>query len=105
MDAQLKKGLLEFCVLAALRNQDSYGYQLIREISPYIKISESTLYPILRRMEEAENVISYTEEFNHRLRKYFKLTEKGKVYLEKFKEESEQIVSILKFIKGEEEEK
>ena len=98
MDTQLKKGLLEFCVLAVLRNHDSYGYQLIREISPLIAISESTLYPILRRMEEAGNIISYTEEYHHRLRKYFKLSEKGKLYLAGFKEEREQMIAILNFI-------
>ena len=50
MDAQLKHGLLEVCVLTALFKEDSYGYRIIKDTSPYIKISESTLYPILRRL-------------------------------------------------------
>ena len=49
MDVQLKRGLLDICVLAAIKNEDSYGYQIIKDMSPYVEISESTLYPILRR--------------------------------------------------------
>ena len=51
MDIQLKRGLLDVCVLAAIRGEDSYGYQIIRDMKPYVDISESTLYPILRRLE------------------------------------------------------
>ena len=51
MDAQIKRGLLEVCVLAAIRDEDSYGYQIIKDMKPYLDISESTLYPILRRLE------------------------------------------------------
>ena len=51
MDAQLKKGLLEVCVLSAIREEESYGYKIISDLAPYIEISESTLYPILRRLE------------------------------------------------------
>lgn len=59
MDAQLRKGLLEYCVLTALSFQDSYGYQIIKDVSEYIDISESTLYPILRRLESDDKVTSY----------------------------------------------
>lgn len=100
MDAQLRKGLLEFCVLAALEKKDSYGYQIIKDVSPYVDISESTLYPILRRMEEAENVTSYTEEYNNRLRKYFHLSDKGQEYLNSFRHEKDQIMKVLDFIEG-----
>ncbi len=100
MDTQLRKGLLEFCVLAALEEKDSYGYRIIKDISPYVMISESTLYPILRRMEEAGNVTSYTEEYHNRLRKYFHLTDKGQDYLNIFRSEKEQLVKILDFIGG-----
>ena len=54
MDIQLKRGLLDICVLAAIKNEDSYGYQIIKDMKPYVEISESTLYPILRRLEAAE---------------------------------------------------
>ena len=74
MDIQLKRGLLDVCVLAALRRADSYGYQIVKEIQPYIAISESTLYPILRRLEEAGQLTVYAIEHNGRLRKYYRIT-------------------------------
>ena len=77
MDAQIRKGLLEFCVLAALRQGDSYGYQLLKDIPEYIAMTESTLYPILRRLETGDRVSSYTREHNGRLRKYFRITKQG----------------------------
>ena len=54
MDVQLKRGLLDICVLAAIKDEESYGYQIIKDMKPYVDISESTLYPILRRLENAE---------------------------------------------------
>ena len=78
MDAQLRKGLLEFCVLAAIQKTDSYGYQIIKDLSLHIEISESTLYPILRRMEAGGKVESYLVEHQNRIRKYFHLTEAGR---------------------------
>lgn len=98
MNTQLRKGLLEFCVLTVLEEKDSYGYQIIKDISLYVDISESTLYPILRRMEEAGNIIAYTEEYNSRLRKYFHLLDKGQKYLNTFRREKNQIIKILDFI-------
>jgi len=100
MDAQLRKGLLEFCVLAAIREKDSYGYQIIKDISEHIKISESTLYPILRRLEVRGKIKSYSMEYHNRIRKYFHLTEEGKEYLKLFIKEKEEIIQILAFITG-----
>ena len=62
MDAQLKKGLIEICVLVVLKQQDSYGYQIIKDISDYAELSESTLYPILKRLEAGEFVTTYSIE-------------------------------------------
>ena len=101
MDIQLRKGLLEFCVLAALREQDSYGYQIIKDMKPYVEISESTLYPILRRLESGELMTVRTAEHNGRLRKYYHITEKGLARIEEFKKEWEEIISVYKFILGE----
>ena len=53
MDIQLKRGLLDVCVLAAIKNEDSYGYKIIKDLKPYIELSESTLYTILKRLEGA----------------------------------------------------
>lgn len=103
MDPQLKRGILEMCVLAYLKKGDSYGYKLIKDISPYIKISESTLYPILKRLETNKLVDIYTNEHNGRLRKYYKITKKGISDIEDFKDEWEAINEIyLKIVKGEE---
>jgi PadR family transcriptional regulator, regulatory protein PadR len=101
MDVQLKKGLLEFCVLAVLKKSDSYGYQIIKDISTCIDISESTLYPILKRLETGSYLETYSIEHNSRLRKYYKITDKGKVYMDEFLEEWKQVMKIYNFIKGE----
>ena len=77
MDSQLKRGLLEYCVLAFLLPEPSYGYEIIKHISPIIHISESTLYPILKRLENQQLVTTYKEEYSGRLRKYYRITAKG----------------------------
>lgn len=102
MDIQLKRGLLEVCVLAAIKNEESYGYQIIKDMKPYLEISESTLYPILRRLEDQTLLTVKTMEFNGRLRKYYYITEKGKKRLNDFKEEWKEVISIYNFVmKGE----
>lgn len=103
MDIQLKKGLLEFCVLAVLNKSDSYGYQIIKDISVCIEISESTLYPILKRLEAGSYLETYSIEHNSRLRKYYKITDKGKAYVKEFLDEWQHVMEIYYFIKGEQE--
>ncbi len=103
MDIQLKRGLLDITVLAALKNEDSYGYKIIKDVKPFAVISESTLYPILRRLEAAEQISEYTAEHNGRLRKYYRITASGIARLEGFKEEWKEIMSIYKFVTGEDE--
>ena len=102
MDIQLKRGLLDVCVLAAIKDQDSYGYQIIKDMKPYVEISESTLYPILRRLEAAEFLTVRAAEHNGRLRKYYRITPLGQKRIEAFKEEWNEIISIYKFIVREE---
>lgn len=102
MDAQLKRGLLEVCALAAIRNEDSYGYKIIRDMQPYVEVSESTLYPILRRLEAAELLTVYSREHGGRLRKYYHITEAGLARLSLFMEEWKEIESIYNFIVQEE---
>ena len=70
MDIQLKRGLLEICVLAAIKNEESYGYRIIKDVAPFVEISESTLYSILRRLEAGELLTVRSAEHNGRLRKY-----------------------------------
>lgn len=98
MDIQMKRGLLDVCVLAAIKNQDSYGYQIIKDIAPYATVSESTLYPILRRLEGAEMLTVYSQEHNGRLRKYYHITKKGKERLTAFREEWQEIMLIYNFV-------
>lgn len=101
MDTQLKKGFLEFCVLASLVRHDSYGYQIIKDVSQCIDISESTLYPILKRLENHAFVETYTVEHNGRLRKYYQLTISGKEHLQDFLKGWQQIENIYHYIEGE----
>ena len=98
MDIQLKRGLLDVCVLAAIKNEDSYGYKIIKDIKPYIEMSESTLYTILKRLESAELLTVRTAEHDGRLRKYYKITKAGLLRLEEFKEEWREVMSIYKFV-------
>ena len=98
MDIQLKRGLLDVCVLAAIKNEDSYGYQIIKDIKPYVEISESTLYPILRRLETANLLTVRTAEYNGRLRKYFHITPAGLARIDDFQKEWQEIVAIYQFV-------
>ena len=100
MDIQLKKGLLEFCVLSVLNRSDSYCYQIIKDVSSCIEISESTLYPILKRLEANEYLTTYSVEHNSRLRKYYKITEKGQLHINEFLGDWDNVMKVYNFIKG-----
>lgn len=101
MDIQLKRGLLEICVLKILQKEDSYGYQIIKNVSKVVDISESTLYPILKRLEKSGHLNEYSAEHNGRLRKYFTITETGQKRIFEFLEEWEEVMRIYRFIKEE----
>ena len=98
MDVQLKRGLLDICVLAAIKDEESYGYQIIKDMKPYVDISESTLYPILRRLETAELLTVRSAEHNGRLRKYYRVTDAGLSRIQAFKEEWREVMSIYSFV-------
>ena len=93
MDIQLKRGMLDVCVLAAIKDEDSYGYQIIKDMKPFVTISESTLYPILRRLEAGAFLTVRSVEHNGRLRK---------ARIEEFIEEWKELESIYRFIIREE---
>ena len=106
MDIQMKRGILDICVLAAIKKEESYGYQIIKEMKPYVDISESTLYPILRRLEANNCLTVRSAEHNGRLRRYYTITQAGKNRLKEFSEEWKEMISIYQFVmKGEEDEK
>ena len=98
MDVQLKRGLLDVCVLAAIKNEDSYGYKIIKDMKPYLELSESTLYTILKRLELAEMLTVKSVEHDGRLRKYYHITKAGIKRIEDFKEEWKEIMSIYQFV-------
>lgn len=98
MDTQLKKGLLDVCVLSVLRGGESYGYKIITEVAPYIEILESTLYPILKRLEAAGMVTTQSREYNGRLRKYYRITDRGLARIDEFIEDTREFDKIYSFI-------
>ena len=98
MDIQLKRGVLEILVLAAIKDKDSYGYQIIKDLSACVEISESTLYPILRRLEAACMLTVYNVEHCGRLRKYYRITKAGLTRIEDFKKEWKELLSIYRFV-------
>ena len=102
MDIQLKRGLLDVCVLAAIRKEPSYGYQIIKDMKPYVEISESTLYPILRRLESAGMLSVWSAEHNGRVRKYYRITQLGRKRIEAFREEWKELMTVYRFIIREE---
>ena len=98
MDAQLKRGMIEVCLLSLLTKGDSYGYQLIKEILPILDVSESTLYPVLRRLEAAQCLTVYSVEHNSRLRKYYSITEAGRKKIADFLTEWDEVNKVYNFI-------
>ena len=98
MDVQLKRGLLDVCVLAAIKNEDSYGYKIIKDLKPYVELSESTLYTILKRLETSNMLTVRIVEHDGRLRKYYHITDEGLARIEEFKMEWDGIMSIYRFI-------
>ena len=102
MDIQLKRGLLDVCVLAAIKDEDSYGYRIIKDLKPYMELSESTLYTILKRLESARMLTVRTAEHDGRLRKYYRITDRGLRRIEEFREDWNQMMSVYRFITKEE---
>ena len=101
MDIQLKRGLLDVCVLAAIKDEDSYGYQIIKDLKPYAELSESTLYTILKRLEAADMLTVRSVEHGGRLRKYYHITAAGTKRIDEFLEEWKEIMSIYQFVSKE----
>ncbi len=98
MDIQLKRGMLDVCVLSAIKFEDSYGYKIIKDTSPYIKISESTLYPILRRLEEGKLLTVNSVEYNGRLRKYYHITDAGRKRINDFVKEWHEVMKVYEYV-------
>lgn len=101
MDIQLKRGILDVCVLKAIKNEDSYGYKIIKDLSSYIELSESTLYTILKRLETNNMLIVRNVEHDGRIRKYYHITNIGLKRLEDFKMEWKELMTIYNYVSKE----
>lgn len=102
MNPQLKKGVLELCVLSQLTAADKYGYELTEDISAEMSLAAGTLYMILKRLKEEEYVTTYlVESDSGPARKYYHLTEKGKQYLKEKKEEWKTFTEMVRRLTGE----
>ena len=98
MDIQLKRGLLDVCVLAAIKSEDSYGYKIIKDMKPYMELSESTLYTILKRLEAAKLLTVRSAEHGGRLRKYYCITEAGRQRILEFREDWKEMLAVYQFV-------
>lgn len=99
MDAQMKRGTLEICVLSTLLKGESYGYKISKDLDDIVGISESTLYPILKRLEQNKLVTSHSEEYNGRLRKFYKITDNGYKKILEYLEDFNELIKVYKYIK------
>lgn len=98
MDPQLKRGFLDACVLAALSRGDSYGYEIIRQMPEPLEASESTLYPVLRRLAKQGLLSSYAAEHDGRQRRYYAITDAGREALAAFAQDERDIREILEYV-------
>lgn len=102
--SQLKRGTLEYCILLLINRQDCYGYEIMSNLSqfPIVSSKESTIYPLLRRLEKEEYLTSFWQETNEGLppRKYYSITEKGREYLSLMSQEWDNLVFAVSHMKG-----
>ncbi|MCR5149488.1 MAG: PadR family transcriptional regulator [Eubacterium sp.] len=102
MDAELRRSLLEVCVLSAIKREDSYSYRIIKNMKPYVEVTETELYPILKKLEADGQLKNYATEHNGRPRKYYRITQKGKDRIKEFQKEWDEMLSIYRFVIKEE---
>lgn len=87
MTYQLTAPLLDACVLGIVAKEDSYGYTLTQKMQELVDISESTLYPVLRRLQKENYLTTYDKPFQGRNRRYYKVTPKGLKQLDYYRTE------------------
>jgi len=100
MEAQMKRGFLEACVLAAVSGEESYGYQIVRDVPASMGLTESTLYPLLKRLERAGCITARSAEHNGRLRRYYRITDAGRARVEEFLAEWPSVREIYAYVEG-----
>ena len=103
MNTQLRKGVIELCILALIAQKDMYGYDIVRAMEKYTDINEGTVYPILRRLTKDGYFATYlVESDSGPARKYYTMTDRGRIYLKKNILDWEEIMLLVKSIlKGE----
>ena len=99
MDAQLKRGFLDVCVLASINRQDSYGYQIVKDVPSSLHLTESTLYHLLKRLESAGLLKVYAIEHNGLLSKYYLITPAGVTYLDEFLKDWDDVLDVYEYVK------
>ena len=99
MTFQLGSALLDACVLATLTREDTYGYVLTQSVKAVVEISESTLYPVLRRLQKEGWLTTYDQPYSGRLRRYYAITDAGREALARYRAEwdiyKKQVESML----------
>ena len=100
MEAQMKRGFLEACVLAAVSGEESYGYRIVKDVPACMGLTESTLYPLLKRLEKAGCITVRTAEHNGRQRKYYRITDAGRVRVNEFLAEWPSMQEIYRYVEG-----
>lgn len=101
MEAQLKRGFIEACVLATVAGRESYGYQIVKDAPAALELTESTLYPVLKRLEQAGCITARSAEHNGRLRKYYRITDAGRARIEEFLAAWPAVQDIYRYVEGE----
>ncbi|WP_418740043.1 PadR family transcriptional regulator [Enorma sp.] len=100
MEAQLKRGFIEACVLATVAGRESYGYQIVKDAPAALELTESTLYPVLKRLEQAGCITARSAEHNGRLRKYYRITDAGRARIEEFLAAWPAVQNIYRYVEG-----
>lgn len=100
MDSKTRRGFLEACVLTAVNERESYGYQIIRDVPAALGLTESTLYPLLKRLEAAHCISVRSAEHNGRLRKYYRTTDEGKARIADFLADWPDIEAVYRYVAG-----
>lgn len=99
LDPQMKRGMIDACVLSVLCRGESHGYKIIKDLSQCMEVSESTLYPVLRRLETAGMLNVHSVEHNGRLRKMYSITYLGRAHLDEFLANEDEVLGIYKFVR------
>ena len=100
MTYQLAAPLLDACVLAIVEQEDAYGYTLTQKVKEIVDITESTLYPVLRRLQKENYLTTHDQPYQGRNRRYYQITEEGSKKLDFYKSEWEIYKSNIDALLG-----